>query len=145
MKYLHLILLQGCSTFKDSSPIDVNKIGFNGKMNVQPYLIYCDYIISVSERDACSHEFLIDYIVENLDYPEEAKEREIECNVLSQFIIKSDGSISDIEILETCGEEFSTSVMTLIKNMPEWKPGTYKKKPVDIKYILPLKFKLSSD
>lgn len=148
MKYLSLLIfvlfVQGCSSFNNAYPSDVISSGFNGKMDEQPYLLYCDYILSNSERDLCSDEFLKEYILKNLEYPKEAIEKEIECNVLSKFIIKSDGSVSDIEVLQTCGDEFTKAVITLIENMPEWKPGLYKKKPVDVKYLLPLVFKLPS-
>ena len=82
------------------------------------------------------------YIVKNLKYPEAAKEKGIEGRVFVSFIIEKDGSISNILIKRAIGGGCEEAAVEMIKNMPKWKPGKQKGKPVRFQFTLPIKFEL---
>jgi protein TonB len=85
------------------------------------------------------------YIVKNLKYPELAKEKGIEGRVFVSFIIEKDGSISNVKILRGIGGGCDEAAVEMIKNMPKWKPGTQRGKPVRVQFNLPIKFELEKD
>jgi protein TonB len=85
------------------------------------------------------------YIHKNLKYPELAKEKGIEGRVFVSFIIEKDGSISNVKILRGIGGGCDEAAVEMIKNMPKWKPGTQRGKPVRVQFNLPIKFELEKD
>ena len=85
------------------------------------------------------------YIQKNLVYPEKAKAEGIEGRVFVQFVIEKDGSISNILIKRAIGGGCEEAVVEMIKNMPKWKPGKQRGKPVRCQFTLPIKFELPKD
>lgn len=85
------------------------------------------------------------YIQKNLKYPEKAKAEGIEGRVFVSFIIEKDGSISNVKILRAIGGGCEEAVVEMIKNMPKWKPGKQRGKPVRFQFVLPIKFELPKD
>lgn len=85
------------------------------------------------------------YIQKNLKYPELAKEKGIEGRVFVQFVIEKDGSISNILVKRAIGGGCEEAVVEMIKNMPKWKPGKQRGKPVRFQFTLPIKFELPKD
>lgn len=85
------------------------------------------------------------YIQKNLVYPEKAKAEGIEGRVFVQFVIEKDGSISNILIKRAIGGGCEEAVVEMIKNMPKWKPGKQRGKPVRFQFTLPIKFELPKD
>ena len=85
------------------------------------------------------------YIQKNLVYPEKAKAEGIEGRVFVTFTIEKDGSISNILIKRAIGGGCEEAVVEMIKNMPKWKPGKQKGKPVRFQYVLPIKFELPKE
>lgn len=85
------------------------------------------------------------YIVKNLKYPEQAKEKGIQGRVFVQFVIEKDGSISNVKILRGIGGGCEEAAVEMVKNMPKWKPGKQRGKPVRYQYVLPIKFELPKD
>lgn len=90
-------------------------------------------------------EAMYAYIQKNLVYPEKAKEKGIEGRVFVSFIIEKDGSISNVKILRGIGGGCDEAAMEMVKNMPKWKPGKQKGKPVRYQFTLPIKFELPKD
>lgn len=82
------------------------------------------------------------YIHKNLKYPEAAKEKGIEGRVFVSFIIEKDGSISNILVKRAIGGGCEEAAVEMIKNMPKWKPGKQRGKPVRFQFTLPIKFEL---
>jgi protein TonB len=85
------------------------------------------------------------YIQKNLKYPEKAKAEGIEGRVFVQFVIEKDGSISNILIKRAIGGGCEEAAVEMIKNMPKWKPGKQRGKPVRFQFVLPIKFELPKD
>lgn len=82
------------------------------------------------------------YINDNLQYPHEAKEAGIQGRAICQFVINTDGSICDVEIVRSTGnEQLDNEAIRLIKNMPTWKPGMQRGKNVRVKYTVPVNFR----
>ena len=80
-------------------------------------------------------------ISKNLKYPRQARQLGTEGKVLVEFIINKSGDPSDLKIIRGIGagcDEEAMRVLALIK----WEPGKQRGKPVRVKMILPIYFKL---
>ena len=88
-------------------------------------------------------EALIKYLSENIKYPEDAKKDGAEGRVICQFTVNKDGSISDVEVVRSSGNEsLDQEARRVVQSMPHWKPGLQRSKPVRVRYTIPITFKL---
>lgn len=87
-------------------------------------------------------EALASFLSENIAYPEEAKEKEIGGRVMVQYVIEKDGSVTDVKVLKSVDPMLDDEAVRVVKAMPKWKPGTVGGKPVRVKYVLPIVFKM---
>jgi TonB family protein len=114
-----------------------------------PRLPGCEDQLSESDKKDCSNRKMFEYIYKNIKYPIDAKINGIEGKVVSQFIINTDGSVSDIQIIQDIGGGCGKAVIDLLQtmnDMPEkWIPGRQSGKNVNVVYTLPIKFKMSGD
>jgi len=85
---------------------------------------------------------LVAYLSTRLKYPVEARESTIEGIVMAQFIVQTNGTLSDFEIIRSLSKETDEEVLRLLKSMPTWTPGKLNGKPVPVKMGLPVRFKL---
>ena len=88
---------------------------------------------------------LMDFLNENIKYPEQAEREGIEGRVVAGFIVKRDGSVSNIEILKSVHPLLDAEVVRVMSLMPNWIPGRQNGQPVRVKYSLPITFRLISD
>ncbi len=98
------------------------------------------------EAQKCSQEKLIGYISQNLRYPESAKSEKVEGNVLVQFVVGKNGTISHVKLVKDigagCGEE-AVRVVESMNGMPApWTPGMQRGQPVAVQLTLPFNFRL---
>lgn len=87
-------------------------------------------------------EALIEYMQNNVKYPENAQKQKIEGRVIVGFIVEKDGSISEIHSLRPVHPLLEQEAIRVVSNMPKWKPGKVKGKAVRVSYALPVIFKL---
>lgn len=85
---------------------------------------------------------LIDYMINNIKYPEVEKKAGIQGKVLVEFVIEKDGSITNVKVKEGVHEGLDAEALRVINGMPKWKPGTAKGEPVRTEMILPIMFAL---
>jgi TonB family protein len=82
------------------------------------------------------------YLSENIQYPDNARENNIEGRVIIRFVVNEDGHISDCAIVKSVSGDCDTEALRVIKNMPPWKPGRQNGKEVKVYYNQPISFKL---
>lgn len=83
------------------------------------------------------------YISQELKYPEEARRNGIEGKVYIQFVVNKDGSIDAVNAVKGIGGGCDKEAVRVIQNAPNFIPGMQEGKPVYVRMILPLTFKLS--
>lgn len=89
---------------------------------------------------------LFNYLIEHVKYPKDVQEQAIEGRVICQFIVEKDGSIGNITVVRTSGNEsLDNEVIRVIQSMPKWKPGLQRGKPIRVKYTIPINFHLVED
>jgi TonB family protein len=85
---------------------------------------------------------LDNYIVENLNYPEKAKKKRIEEEIILEYEIRADGQVGEVNVIQGRNELLVNEAKRVIKNMPKWKPAKQKGKSISVKYGQKFNFKL---
>lgn len=84
------------------------------------------------------------YLARNIKYPPTAMKNKIEGRVILQFVVRADGSISDTHVMRGISPELDAEAVRVIANMPKWNPGKQDGKPVNVKFTIPVSFKLDA-
>lgn len=121
-----------------SDPDKIHKI--TEKM---PYLASCEDLISEAERRVCTQNAILEYIYKHLKYPALARENGIEGSVIISFIVDKTGKLKDLEIIRDIGGGCGTAASKVIKGLSNWSPGYHNDHAVNVKYTIPINFKLS--
>ena len=85
---------------------------------------------------------LLNYISNNLKYPESAKENGISGRVSLLLTINEKGEIADVKIIRGICPELDEEAVRLVKAMPKWEPGYENEKAKTSYLMLPINFKL---
>lgn len=86
----------------------------------------------------------IKYFSENVKYPEKARQNGTQGTVFVQFVVWKDGSIRNVELIRGIGDGCDEETIRVVSEMPKWEPGRDENgKAVNVKFALPVKFKLS--
>ncbi|MCE7053772.1 M56 family metallopeptidase [Algoriphagus sp. AGSA1] len=85
------------------------------------------------------------YLSNNLTYPAEARSLGIEGTVIVVFVVNTDGSLSDINVLRGVGGGADEEAVRVIENAPDWVPGKQRGQAVNCRMRLPIRFKLGGD
>ena len=88
-------------------------------------------------------EKLYEYLGNNINYPEQAKENGIQGKVFVQFVVWKDGSIKDVKVVKGTHKLLDKEALRVITKMPVWKPGKQRGKNVNARFTLPIKFRIS--
>jgi protein TonB len=60
------------------------------------------------------------------------------------FLIEKDGSITDINVMQSAGSGLDEEALRVMRLSPKWNPGMQEGKLVRVKYNLPIKFALDA-
>ncbi len=85
------------------------------------------------------------FLSKNIQYPEEAMKNDVQGRVIIQFVVKKDGSISNPTVARSVDPLLDEEALRVVNAMPKWKPGMHEGKAVNVKYTIPVMFKLSGD
>ncbi|MBQ8361263.1 MAG: M56 family metallopeptidase [Bacteroidaceae bacterium] len=85
---------------------------------------------------------MMKYLQQNISYPKEAHSCGISGRVIVQFIVDKSGELRDFEIKRSISPELDAEALRVVRQMPKWTPGTQRGKAVNVRYTLPVSFKL---
>ncbi|MBD1387071.1 TonB family protein [Mucilaginibacter rigui] len=85
------------------------------------------------------------FLSASVKYPKAAREANVQGRVIASFIVEKDGSLSDIKVVRGIGYGADEETIRVLKNSPNWKPGTQNGKPVRVAYSVPVNFALSAE
>ena len=85
---------------------------------------------------------LFTFMADNIKYPEDAVKQQVEGRVLVQFIVETDGSISNVEVIKRVFPSLDEEAIRVISAMPKWAPGKQNGKVVRVKFAIPVSFRL---
>ena len=87
---------------------------------------------------------MMQFIKDNLKYPQIAKENGIQGRVILQFVVDETGQVTDPKVLHSIDPSLDTEAIRLVLSMPRWIPGMQDGKAVAVRYTIPVIFKLET-
>lgn len=84
------------------------------------------------------------WVQANVKYPAEAFRNGEQGRVVLSFVVEKDGSVSNIQILQTPGKAFSEETRRVVAASPKWKPGEQRGEKVRVRYTLPVDFRITA-
>ena len=82
------------------------------------------------------------WLGKNMKYPTISQENGVQGRVIVQFVVNSDGSIVDAQVVRGVDPYLDKEALRVIGLMPKWKPGKQRGKAVRVKFTLPVMFRL---
>ena len=88
---------------------------------------------------------MMQFIKDNLKYPQIAKENGIQGRVILQFVVDETGQVTDPKVIRSIDPSLDTEAIRLVLSMPRWIPGMQDGKAVAVKYTFPVMFSLGGE
>ncbi|MDD3555599.1 MAG: TonB family protein [Proteiniphilum sp.] len=88
---------------------------------------------------------LMKLIGDSIRYPVEAQQKGIQGRVICNFVVMKDGSISDLQIVRGVDPLLDAEALRVLGLMPDWKPGKQRGQAVNVRFTLPVVFRLSGN
>lgn len=115
-----------------SAKIEKDKMGYYSRTEVSPAYKGGDGALS-------------DYINNNIEYPQDAIDNNIEGTVSVQFVVDEQGNISNVKTIgNKVGYGLEEEAVKVVSRMPKWTAGQVKGKNVKTWRVLPITYKLES-
>ena len=99
-------------------------------------------VVDVMPEFPGGDEALLKYIADSTRYPKEAKEKGIQGKVIARFMIKKDGSVSNVSIPKGVNTLLDNEAIRVIKTLPSFTPGKLNGKKVPVWYMIPISYTL---
>ncbi len=79
-----------------------------------------------------------------LKYPAIAQENGISGRVTMSFVIEKDGTLTNIQVLQTPDRSLSDEAARVLQSSPKWSPGKQRNQSVRVKFNLPVEFRIAN-
>ena len=77
-----------------------------------------------------------------LKYPQIAQENGISGKVTLTFVIERDGSLTNIQVMQSPDRSLADEAVRVLQSSPKWTPGKQRNAPVRVRYTLPVEFRI---
>lgn len=98
------------------------------------------------DKKKCADQKLLEFIYNNIQYPQEAKDAGTEGMAVVRFVVTNEGSIKDPLVLRSVSKACDAEVLRVVQLMNDqeilWTPGKQAGKTVNVVFNLPIRFKL---
>lgn len=78
-----------------------------------------------------------------IDYPQEALRQNITGKVVVQFIITTEGKVSDVEVIKGVHPLLDAEAVRVVSSSPAWEPVTMNGKKVNVEFVQPVVFRIA--
>ncbi|MEL6536445.1 MAG: energy transducer TonB [Bacteroidota bacterium] len=90
-------------------------------------------------------EALMEYLLDNLEYPQDAYQDGIEGKVYVSFLVTEQGEIQEVALVRGVNEDLDQEALRVIEEMGNWTPAENNGEQVTVKIMLPIKFDLGGN
>lgn len=94
------------------------------------------------ENEDSAEVAMLKHIYSKIKYPKDARSDDIEGKAIITFTIDTIGQVRDVKTYRGVCESIKNECLRIVKEMPNWCPGVYKGREVEVLYNLPIRFKL---
>ena len=102
--------------------------------------IYTEKEIDVKPLFPGGQKKRMQFLFENIHYPEDALESYIKGTVEVSFVVETDGSLTDVKIIKSVYPSIDNETLRVISLMPKWIPGTKDGQKVRVLTFMQVKF-----
>ena len=102
---------------------------------------FFDVVEQMPEFPGGAHA-LFEFLGKNIHYPKAAEDAGIQGRVIVTFVVMKDGSIGEVKVAKGVSPELDAEALRCVKSMPKWMPGKQNGEAVNVKYTIPLSFRL---
>lgn len=88
---------------------------------------------------------LMKFVQDSLRYPVFCLEQGIQGRVIVQFLVNPDSTLSDIRVVKSVYPHLDNEALRLVKSMPKWIPARQYGKPVQVRFTMPINFRLPKE
>ena len=100
-------------------------------------------VVEVMPKFKGGESAMMEFLMMNMKYPQAAVKAKQQGRAVVGFVVRKDGTVSDVHITKSAGYAvLDEEAMRVVKAMPAWEPGKQKGKPVNVKYNVPITFRL---
>ena len=83
-----------------------------------------------------------EWVQKRLRYPQIAQENGISGRVTLTFVIEKDGTLTNIEVMQSPDRSLSEEAIRVLNTSPKWEPGKQRNQPVRVRFTLPVAFQI---
>lgn len=83
------------------------------------------------------------YLSKSIRYPEQARRMGIEGRVFVEFVVDKDGNLTEVKAIKGIGGGCDEEAVRVVKNAPPWTPGKQRGRPVKVRMVVPILFKMN--
>lgn len=87
-------------------------------------------------------EALMKHLSKEIKYPKEAQDKGTQGRVIVQFVVRKDGSITDTKIMKPVDPLLDAEALRVVSEMPNWIPGKQRGEAVNVRFTIPVTFRL---
>ena len=132
----------GVSTVKREAVRTANALP-TANMQTQQSATKAYEVVEVMPKFKGGESAMMEFLMMNMKYPQAAVKAKQQGRAIVGFVVRKDGTVSDVHITKSAGHAvLDEEAMRVVKSMPAWEPGKQKGKPVDVKYNVPITFRL---
>ncbi len=132
----------GVSTVKREAVRTANALP-TANMQTQQSATKAYDVVEVMPKFKGGESAMMEFLMMNMKYPQAAVKAKQQGRAIVGFVVRKDGTVSDVHITKSAGHAvLDEEAMRVVKSMPAWEPGKQKGKPVDVKYNVPITFRL---
>ncbi len=84
------------------------------------------------------------WVQTNVRYPKIAAENGISGRVTMTFVVEKDGTLSNIQILQSPDSSLAEEAIRVLNMSPKWVPGKQRNQPVRVRFTLPVVFSIAN-
>ena len=89
------------------------------------------------------NEAMLKFLSDSIVYPKEARERGIQGRVICNFLVMKDGSIDSVNVVRGVDPLLDAEAVRVLESMPTWKPGRQRGQAVNVRFTLPVVFRIN--
>ena len=132
-------------TESDTPAIDIDPISYSLPIIIEHDSMEAgDVVLTFPEKAAepiGGYSSFYDLLKKNMKYPSQAKRYGVEGKVFVEFIINKDGTPVDFKTIRGVGYGCDEEAIRVI-SLSKWNPGKQRGRPVRVRMVLPVVFKL---
>jgi len=83
-----------------------------------------------------------EWVQQNLRYPAKARQLRVEGRVIVSFVVRDNGQIDGVTVVKSASPLLDQEAVRVVKSMKDWQPGLQRGSAVNVRYMLPVDFRL---